>query len=69
MLNSAFMKDGPGTLTSSGAIPTLTTPVTDDEIRSYVTIFRRLYMTGHRDPASFVKVVPIFVKALGDHLM
>jgi hypothetical protein len=67
MVNSAFMKDGPGTLTTSGVVPTLTTAVTDDEIRSFVTIFRRLYMTGHHDPASFVKVMPIFVKALGDH--
>jgi hypothetical protein len=67
MLDSAFMKDGPGTLTTSGVVPTLTTAVTDDEIRSFVTIFRRLYMTGCHDPASFVKVVPVFVKALGDH--
>lgn len=67
MLTSAFMKDGPGTLTTSGAIPTITTAVTDDEIRSFVTIFRRLYMTGHHDPASFVKIMPIFTKALGDH--
>jgi len=67
MLNSAFMKDGPGTLTTSGVVPTLTTAVTDDEIRSFVTIFRRLYMTGHHDPASFVKVLPIFVNALANH--
>lgn len=67
MLNSAFMRDGPGTLTTSGVIPTLTTAVTDDEIRSFVTIFRRLYMTGRHDPASFVKVVPIFLMAIGDH--
>jgi hypothetical protein len=67
MQNSAFMKDGPGTLTTSGLMPIITTAVTDDEIRSFVTIFRRLYMTGHQDPASFVKIMPIFTKALGDH--
>jgi len=67
MVSSAFMQEGPGTFTSSGAIPKVTTAATDDEIRSFVTIFRRLYMTGHNDPASFVKIMPIFVKAVGDH--
>ncbi len=71
---SAFMTDGPGTLKTSGNTilssagnPILETAVTDEEIRSFVMIFRRLYMTGNHDPASFTKVVPIFVKALGDH--
>jgi hypothetical protein len=73
LLNSAFMKNSPGMLTSSSGFmtpssnPTLETAATDDEIRSFVTIFRRLYMTGAHDPASFVKVVPVFVNALGDH--
>jgi len=72
--DSAFMKDGPGSLKSFGSstLPpvgsfTLETAVSDEEIRSFVTIFRRLYMTGSQEPASFVKVVPILVKALGDH--
>ncbi|HEY7427284.1 MAG TPA: hypothetical protein VH682_23825 [Gemmataceae bacterium] len=65
MQNSAFMKDGPGTLTTSGITPTLTTAVTDDEIRSFVTIFRRLYMEG--EPANFKKAVDEFVNGLGDH--
>jgi hypothetical protein len=71
---SAFMKDGPGKIKSSGAKmmspngnPTLETAVTDEEIRSFVMIFRRLYMTGDHDPASFVKIIPIFTKALGDN--
>lgn len=71
---SIFMKEGAGSLKSIG-IPRLTvdseltleTAVTDDEIRSFVTIFRRLYMTGHHDPASLDKIVPMFTKALGDH--
>lgn len=73
MMTSAFMKDGPGSLTSSSGFlspssnPTLETPATDDEIRSFVTIFRRLYMTSDRDPASFLRIVPVFVTALGDH--
>ncbi len=74
MRDSAFMKDGPGTVKSCGSALLslggnwrLETAVTDDEIRSFVTIFRRLYMTGRNDPASFLKIVPIFTKALGDN--
>lgn len=71
MMNSAFMKDGPGTITSSSGFmapssnPTLKTPATDEEIRSFVTIFRRLYM--EKEPANFQKAVAMFVVALGDH--
>ena len=71
MLNSAFMKDRPGSIKSSSGFlslssnPTLETPATDDEIRSFVTIFRRLYM--EKEPANFQKSVAVFVKALGDH--
>jgi hypothetical protein len=72
MLNSAFLKDSPVQLTWSGSLsspgnPTIRTAASDDEIRSFVTIFRRLYMTGDQDPASLVKVVPIFLKAVADH--
>jgi hypothetical protein len=66
MQNSAFMKNGPGgSLTTSGTVSTITTAVTDDEIRSFATIFRRLYMGG--EPGNFKKAVEEFVKALGDH--
>jgi hypothetical protein len=71
MLNSAFMNDDPGTITSSGGFlslssnPTLQTAATDEEIRSFVTIFRRLYM--EKEPANFQKAVAVFVAALGDH--
>jgi hypothetical protein len=71
MLNSAFMKDSPGSMRSSSGFlspssnPVLETPATDDEIRSYVTIFRRLYM--EKELANFQKAVAVFVKALGDH--
>jgi hypothetical protein len=77
---SAFMKDGPGTLSSTGSAsqsptglmsspndsqPSLKTAATDAEIRSFVTIFRRLYM--YKEPANFKKAAAVFVKALGDH--
>ena len=59
MLASAFYKDGPGRLTSSGGnAPSLSTAVSDEEIRSFVTIFRRLYM--EKEPANFIKAVAVF---------
>jgi hypothetical protein len=63
MTGSSFMKDGLGTL-HCGSSPTLETAATDDEIRSFVTIFRRLYMEN--EPANFRKAVAVFVKALGN---
>jgi len=65
MLNSTFMKDSPAQLTWSAGNVTVETAASDDEIRSFVTIFRRLYMRG--DPASFLNAVTIFAKALADH--
>jgi|GEM_PF-2402509 len=76
LAESAFLKDGPGTITSEvgmkGGVPfpndrdpTLETAVTDDEIRSFVTIFRRLYM--HNEPANLYRAVEVFQKAMGDH--
>lgn len=69
---SAFMKDGPGTLTISGggvppggSGPVLKTAVTDEEIRSFITIFRRLYM--EKEPANFKKAVGVCIRAFGDH--
>lgn len=72
MQTTAFMKDGPGSLKTSDltlsmtSTPVLETAVSDEEIRSFVTIFRRLYMEV-KEPASFAKIVPIFVRVLGDH--
>jgi hypothetical protein len=69
---SAFMKEGPGKLTGIVTNPpqtsttlTLKTAVSDEEIRSFVTIFRRLYMDT--EPANFKKAAGVFAKALGDH--
>lgn len=65
---SAFMKDGPGSIHSGGSLPpgevVLETPCTDEEIRSFVTIFRRLYM--EKEPANFLKAAEQFSAALGD---
>jgi hypothetical protein len=69
---SALMKDGAGTLSMGGTLPALPnddcqhqTAVTDDEIRSCTTIFRRLYM--ETEPANFVKAAALFEKTLGTH--
>src|ERR1051326_2625913 len=75
MVRSTFLQHGPATIkfTADNPIfspqgnPTVETTAKDDEIRSFVMIFRRLYMAGEHDPASFVKIVPIFTKALGNH--
>ncbi|MDB5308413.1 MAG: hypothetical protein JWO38_2615 [Gemmataceae bacterium] len=71
--DSAFMKDRPGSINFSGdspllspnSKPTLKTPATDEEIRSFVTIFRRLYMPN--EPANFQKAGEVFVRAMGNH--
>lgn len=69
--SSSFLKEGPGTITARGSMsspvndPELTTAVNDDEIRSFVTIFRRLYMEN--EPANFLKAAAAFALAVGDH--
>lgn len=70
--DSALMKDGAGTITTGGALPALPngdyhheTAITDDEIRSFMTIFRRLYMA--QEPANFLKAVDLFARLLDDH--
>ena len=69
---SAFMQEGAGTLSSGGTLPILandddhfSTAVSDDEIRSFMTIFRRLYM--EKEPANFLKTVDLFEKTLDSH--
>lgn len=72
LCGSAFLQDRPATLTSRGNIfsqvgddPVLETACSDDEIRSFVTIFRRLYMEN--EPANFLKAVAAFANVVGDH--
>jgi len=69
---SALVKDGAGTISKGGTLPVLPngdyhhqTAVTDDEIRSSMTIFRRLYMK--EEPANFVKAAALFERTLGTH--
>jgi hypothetical protein len=59
LLTSTLYKDGPGIITGyAGNINVLKTAASDEEIRSFVTIFRRLYM--EKEPANFVKVLGLF---------
>jgi len=63
---TALSKDGPGRLSwSTGVEPTIQTAVSDEEIRSFLTIFRRLYMSG--EPANFLSVVTRFASVIGDY--
>lgn len=72
LADSPLKREGPGTLHSPGEwTPTgrkkysFKTTLTDDEIRSSVTIYRRLYM--EKEPANVEKAAALFVRALGDH--
>jgi hypothetical protein len=72
--SSTLMKNGAGTLSTGGPSPGISshdyrheTAVTDDEIRSSLTIFRRLYMK--KEPAAFLASVDVFEKALGGHAL
>ena len=70
--DSALMKEGAGTVSMGGTLAGLPngdyhhqTAVTDDEIRSFMTIFRRLYMD--KEPANFVKAATLFEESLDSH--
>lgn len=72
LTESAFFKEGSGTIEARGSFtsseapePILKTAVSDDEIRSAVTIFRRLYMAN--EPANLAKAVAILSRVLVDH--
>jgi hypothetical protein len=67
LLDSALYRDGPGSISGpgSGGRWVLQTAISDEEIRSFVTIFRRLYM--EKEPASFDKAVSVFGVVLAGH--
>lgn len=66
MLDSAFFGEGAGTLKSSGGgAMVLSTAVTDEEIRSFVTIFRRLYMD--KEPANLRKAASVVELVLTEY--
>ena len=63
---SAFYQEGPGRLVQVGVEkPYIETAVTDEEIRSFVTIFRRLYMA--KEPANFHKATVAFAEVIPGH--
>lgn len=69
---SALMKEGAGSITTGGHLSNLVngdyhyqTAVNNEEIRSFLMIFRRLYMEN--EPANVVKAVELFERALGGH--
>jgi hypothetical protein len=68
---TAFLKEGPGTLSMTMSRPpspaTLETAVSDEEVRSFVMVFRRLYL--EEDRANIIKTVKIVGAALKDHPM
>lgn len=68
LATSPLMVEGPGTIARGGSSPddwALSTAVDDEDIRSFVTIFRRLYMETER--ANFAKATDTCAAALGDH--
>jgi hypothetical protein len=72
LLGSAFRRHGPGKLNTDGTVllapnsqPRLETAATGDEIGSFVTIFRRLYMPN--EEADFKKATDVFVRAICGH--
>jgi hypothetical protein len=69
---STFMNEKPGTLSScerlsstGKPIPGFKTALSDEEVRSFVTIFRRLYM--EKEPANLLKAAELFEQVVGDH--
>jgi hypothetical protein len=68
LLASTFYRNAPATLTNGGSRGScwiLETTASDEEIRSFVTIFRRLYMEN--EPANFAKAAAAFAQALQGH--
>lgn len=63
---SAFLDEGPGTITfEPGRRPIVQTSVSEDEIRSFVTIFRRLYMA--KEHGNFLNGARAFASAISPH--
>jgi hypothetical protein len=66
MIASAYYRNLGRTLTiSAGAVPRLQTQATEDELRSFMTIFRRLYMS--KEPANFLKTCRTYTELLSSH--
>lgn len=67
LTSSAFYKEGAGTINIAESIEnaTVMTSVTTEEIRSFVTVFRRLYM--EKEPANLSKAAEVVAAAIDDH--
>lgn len=67
--SSTFFKEGSGTLTGTAGNHatkmSLATAASDEEIRSFVTIFRRLYMA--KETANFCVSTNVYVSAVRPH--
>ena len=63
---SILLVEGPGTISSGPTkVIVVQTSVSEDEIRSFVTIFRRLYMA--KEPGNFLKASDAFARAALPH--
>jgi hypothetical protein len=63
---STFLLEGAGMVSwGPGTSPVVQTAVTEDEIRSFVTVFRRVYMEN--EPGNFLKAAGIFASAVLPH--
>jgi hypothetical protein len=66
LLATAFMTEKPVSLSDlQSENPVVKTSVSDEEIRSFVTIFRRLYM--EKEPANFAKTAELFAAIIDPH--
>lgn len=65
MEQSAFFREGCGSISGGLNGPEFQSAVTDEEIRSFAIIFRRLYM--QKEPANFLKAVDVFTRLVEDH--
>lgn len=63
---SSLLAEGPGKITGAGWMePVAQTSVSEEEIRAFVTVFRRLYMAN--EPGNFPKAAEAFARAVRGH--
>ena len=65
LTQEALFREGPGELTLLGRYSQYRSAVTHEEIRSFVMIFRKLYM--EKEPGQFVKVARSFLSNASNH--
>ncbi len=62
---ASFMAEKPGTVCTAGDVITVKTAMSEDEIRSFVMIFRRLCMA--KEPGNFMKATKVFAETIKPH--